>query len=654
MNFRASKGERARNALERLTYGFYLKDKLKVSFKAAIPERIWIADRCFTKEEFKEYIGLAETTPLNDTLLTWARTNISSESDPIEFIYQSLKKGDAKPEFEELKKRLQLRWEAFVPESISINGEPFTHTELEKKIDPRSNVSHDTIFNWARGTVIAELDTLECLYDTFGKGGTAPTMFTEFKGRAKLCHDYIDDKFPEYLEYIENSKKSPFNSDELNSYAYTLTRLINRNPLSSADDKRQTIKTMGLILGTLLQGTNTISKEVMLRKILSEVKPSAHSREDRNTLKEIETRIDGYLQNNPLSMIQSLVAKTVSVFSKPILILLVGTIAVAGFIAIVHTITAPITNDNGQLPFFGITEPYDPNSPLATLPSNLDSANYWFELGESVSDDSLRIIYFTNAIRHRYDFGEAYFYRGLAKKMLRFIDESIIDYTSSIQLIPSSYEAYYNRAHSQFVLGRYHEAIKDYSRSIDIEPQYAPSYFNRGQAHFNLLRYEEALEDYTRCVELNPSHQWAFLQKGSTELILGLYKEAISDFNHALELDSLDSKAYAKRGQAKLELAYDTSKDLNATSRIRELLREAQSDMSKALEIDPSDSISAIGIAHIQDFENIITNSETSIQLAKENVLRTEKEFLSAMENYKNALKMSDTLRENRLLDSPQ
>jgi len=369
-------------------------------------------------------------------------------------------------------------------------------------------------------------------------------------------------------------------------------------------------------------------------------------------LHDLNSKIGKYLHTHPLSLTQRLVGQSASYISKPILISVLATVAVG--IVIAYFITPTTQGNSEQLPFFGTTEPYDPNSPLASMPSNLDSANYWFELGESVSNDSLRIIYFTNAIRHRYDFWEAYFYRGLAKVILDFRDDALIDYTSSIALSPDNWEGYYNRGHLNHELGKDAEAIKDYTEAIAIKPTHALSYFNRGQTKFNLHLYAEALKDYARCIELDPSHQWAYRKKGSTELILGLYKEAISDFNHALELDRLDSKAYAERGRAKLELAYDTSKDLNATSRIRELLREAQSDMSKALEIDPSDSISVLGIAHIREFETLVSKSENPLQLAKENALRTEKEFLSAMENYKKALKRSDTLRENKLLDGPQ
>ena len=62
-------------------------------------------------------------------------------------------------------------------------------------------------------------------------------------------------------------------------------------------------------------------------------------------------------------------------------------------------------------------------------------------------------------------------------------------------------------------MGREEDAIKDYTSAIEINPSSVETYYNRGKYYYQYLqglslsklkREEEAIKDYTSAIEINP------------------------------------------------------------------------------------------------------------------------------------------------------
>ena len=62
-------------------------------------------------------------------------------------------------------------------------------------------------------------------------------------------------------------------------------------------------------------------------------------------------------------------------------------------------------------------------------------------------------------------------------------DRAIADYTEAIRIKPDYAEAYRNRGVAYAEKGEYDRAIADYTEAIRLKPDYAEAYYNRGIAY---------------------------------------------------------------------------------------------------------------------------------------------------------------------------
>jgi len=90
------------------------------------------------------------------------------------------------------------------------------------------------------------------------------------------------------------------------------------------------------------------------------------------------------------------------------------------------------------------------------------------------------------------------------------LDEKINCFSEAIRLKPDYAEAYYYRGEVSNEKNEYDSAIKDFSEAIYIKPDYADAYANRGKAHAKAGRDESSLADYEKALELNPANAVAY------------------------------------------------------------------------------------------------------------------------------------------------
>ncbi len=157
----------------------------------------------------------------------------------------------------------------------------------------------------------------------------------------------------------------------------------------------------------------------------------------------------------------------------------------------------------------------------------------------------LAIAEFSEAIRLRPDYADAYSDRGIAYQSKGEYDKAIADYSEAIRLKPDSVNAYINRGHAYNHKGDYDRVIADFNEVIRLDPNQASAYFNRGNAYKRKGEYDNAIADYSEAIRLNLDYAYickasrahAYSQKGD-------YDRAIADFNEVIRLSPANAVTY--------------------------------------------------------------------------------------------------------------
>lgn len=103
----------------------------------------------------------------------------------------------------------------------------------------------------------------------------------------------------------------------------------------------------------------------------------------------------------------------------------------------------------------------------------------------------------------------AYNNRGLELKKKHELEKAISDFSEAIRLKPDFAEAYYNRGRTQGAdTGA---AIADFDEAIRINPKYAEAYNSRGDAWEKRGEVNKAIADYQEAIRVNPNYELAKL-----------------------------------------------------------------------------------------------------------------------------------------------
>lgn len=250
----------------------------------------------------------------------------------------------------------------------------------------------------------------------------------------------------------------------------------------------------------------------------------------------------------------------------------------------------------------------EPNNTTCLYKSGLMSIQMGIDLDEAIKD-------FTKAIQLKPKYSDAYWGRGMARKMKHEYKEAEEDLENAIQLNPNNDEAYISLAEVKYHLSDYGKAELYYSAYLKKNPKDYETYSDRGFVRMERLNIKEAIEDYTKAIDLNPNIQYQdYLDRGKAKYLIQLYDSANSDFKKAVEinpnsldllyslgtffvekekfneaigyfdkvliLDSANSRAFLYRGFSKNGL---------------ERFEEALTDLNRAIELEPD-----LGYSYIQ------------------------------------------------------
>jgi tetratricopeptide (TPR) repeat protein len=167
------------------------------------------------------------------------------------------------------------------------------------------------------------------------------------------------------------------------------------------------------------------------------------------------------------------------------------------------------------------------------------TAQTWFEKGFNAADPAEEIWYYTEAIRLKPDYADAYVNPGLARAAKGDLDGALKDYAEAIRLKPDDADAYINRGLARAAKGDLDGALKDYAEAIRLKPDYAEAYYNRGNARGDKGDNNGALKDYAEAIRFKPDFAEAYYNRGNARRDKGdpaSAKAAIADFQKYLDL----------------------------------------------------------------------------------------------------------------------
>ena len=89
------------------------------------------------------------------------------------------------------------------------------------------------------------------------------------------------------------------------------------------------------------------------------------------------------------------------------------------------------------------------------------------------------------------------------------------EFTEAIRLKPDFAEAYNNRGLIYGNMGEHDKAIADYTEAIRLKPEYADAYYNRGIAYEKKGDKAKAADDFNRAKDLSDNRNKAGDRSGA-------------------------------------------------------------------------------------------------------------------------------------------
>ncbi len=131
------------------------------------------------------------------------------------------------------------------------------------------------------------------------------------------------------------------------------------------------------------------------------------------------------------------------------------------------------------------------------------------------------------------------------------------NYNLAIKHYPTLAEAYYNRGLVKRIICNHESAIQDFSIATILKPKMFLAYYYRGLTYYELGDYPYATANYNHAITLNPKLARAYYQRAIICGELGKNAQAYEDFQQAAAIaksqKDTDLFKKAKKAQAQLK-----------------------------------------------------------------------------------------------------
>jgi tetratricopeptide (TPR) repeat protein len=179
------------------------------------------------------------------------------------------------------------------------------------------------------------------------------------------------------------------------------------------------------------------------------------------------------------------------------------------------------------------------------------TAQEWFEQGYKAVTFDEKMRCYTEAIRLKPDFAEAFNNRGNARRANADLNGAIRDFDEAIRLKPDYSEAFNNRGGTRKDNADLNGAIRDYDEAIRLKPDYSEAFNNRGAARIQKGDLNGAIRDYNEATRLKPDNAIAFNNRGTARYDKGDLNGAIRDYDEAIRVKPDYAAAFFNRGSAR-------------------------------------------------------------------------------------------------------
>lgn len=153
---------------------------------------------------------------------------------------------------------------------------------------------------------------------------------------------------------------------------------------------------------------------------------------------------------------------------------------------------------------------------------------------QNKGDNATAIAAYSNAIKKRATFTDAYYNRGIAYEDTGDFDKALADFNAYLQRKPQVADAYLERAKVYGKKNMYDQAIADFNKYSELKPNKKDHLFARGGVYFGKGDFDKAIADYTAFMASVPAtdsnYQYAYLNRANSYLQKGDAAKAVPDF----------------------------------------------------------------------------------------------------------------------------
>jgi TPR repeat protein len=164
------------------------------------------------------------------------------------------------------------------------------------------------------------------------------------------------------------------------------------------------------------------------------------------------------------------------------------------------------------------------------------SAEQAFERGFAATDPDEKVELYSEAIRLKPHYAEAFLKRAAARKEKSDSDGALSDCSQAIRLKPNYVDALYLRCVLRAQANDLDGALFDCGEVIRLNPNHAYAFYVRGLVQKGKGNVDRALEDYSETIRLKPDFAEAFYERGGLRLSQGDVNGALEDYTNAIRL----------------------------------------------------------------------------------------------------------------------
>src|ERR1041385_8310371 len=169
---------------------------------------------------------------------------------------------------------------------------------------------------------------------------------------------------------------------------------------------------------------------------------------------------------------------------------------------------------------------------------------------------------YSQAIKIKPDFTEAYAYRGALHDERREQNDAFHDYSEAIRVDSNAAWPLYCRGMIFLQRKEPEKAIADFSEAIRASPNYLAGYIQRGIAYKANNDWDSALANFEAAISIDPNSSRAYVQRAYVYRHKGQTDKEISNFTEAIRINPKDkflleyrAKAYDRKGDVDRAIA---------------------------------------------------------------------------------------------------